>query len=694
MPYLQIKDQKYGMDRRRKRVSGVPGTLWTLKNAHFSRGGDIERAKKFVPTYDLPAGLTFGLAQVRGQLFTFGSGTTPGGMPLGVQYQQLAGPAGTETMTRVLHASSQSGKLYVIASFDDGNVYHFYNGSRVTDWDALAAANASAPSLAAYLSDLISADEAVRAVAYGSVITITAREPGTAFTISASATNNGADNTQSITLSAVQANVAEVAEVRATAGLTVITGSADPGVNYFSDITLNGTPLTAGPVDFLTDINVTASRIATAITSLASTHGYTAEAVDNVVTITAAPGTGSTPNGYTMSVTNHGTAVAATANMGGGVTAVEPVAQIHTATIGGLFEADDLFTVTINGIDYKATGAAAGTGTYAFVYKRRTWSPADTLFEYSKLEDPSDWNDTSPTSGSGFILMTNESEGSQRLVSAAQYGQYAAIFSDQNIRLYTLDTDPANFSYYQTLDNTGTIAPRSVVAYGNNEVFYLDITGIRSLRARDSLNIISVNDIGTAVDTFVRGHVEALSSGVVSRAVSVIEPVDGRFWIAIGDRIYSLSYFPSSKITAWSYYEPGFSVSDFCRTKDRVYARAGDTIYLYGGEDGQTYPEAGEQVVTVETPFMASEKPATFKGYTGFDIACENVWAVYMLPDPNDETDEVFVGNLSGTTFTGPSVKMPGIGMQTHVAFRLVCNSGGNAVISSMAVHYLEQDAN
>lgn len=48
MSYLAISDFKFGMDRRRKRISGVPGTLWTLKNAHISRGGDIERAKKQV----------------------------------------------------------------------------------------------------------------------------------------------------------------------------------------------------------------------------------------------------------------------------------------------------------------------------------------------------------------------------------------------------------------------------------------------------------------------------------------------------------------------------------------------------------------------------------------------------------------------------------------------------------------------
>src|SRR5260370_24950895 len=127
MGTIFVEGWKYGMDRRRQRVAGVKGTLWIGRNVVVSRGGDVERAKRFVPTYTLPTGQTFGLGVVRGQLFVFGSAAAPV-VPLGVQYQQLAAPSGAQ-MTQVLDVRAAGGKLYVIARYADGNLFHFYGGT-------------------------------------------------------------------------------------------------------------------------------------------------------------------------------------------------------------------------------------------------------------------------------------------------------------------------------------------------------------------------------------------------------------------------------------------------------------------------------------------------------------------------------------------------------------------------------------
>lgn len=686
MPYLQITDFKFGLDRRRERSNGIPGTLWLLENAHISRGGDVQRAKKFVPTYTLPAG-TFGLSQVRGQLYVFGSVSTPSSMPLQVQYQRLQ--SGSANMTGVLDVRSFDGKLYVIASFDDGGVYHFFDGTRITDWDTISNTAASLNLTASYLSDQINTNTAVFSSAVGPVITVTARVPGTAFTISSSATNNGADNTQSATTATPQANVAEVLETRATAVLTVTGGTPDPGVNFISSITINAVELLSQSVNFVGSNNATATAIAVKINNSTLTHGYVAQAAGANVTITAAAGTGATPNAYAVTRTVAGnTTVTAPATMSGGVTYVAPVAQISTVTLGGVFEAVDRFSIVINGATYATTGRAAATGTYAWVYKRRIYSPANSLLNYCQINDAADWTDVSASSGAGFINMSNESEGSQRLVAAAQYGTYGAIFSNENIRLYNLETDAQQNNYYQQIDNTGTIAARSVVPYGNSEVFYLDTTGIRSLRARDSLNIIAVNDIGTAIDPFVRDIIESLPSGVVSRAVGIVEPIDGRYWLAIDNQILVLSYFPSAKINAWSVYKPGFAITDMARIRDRIYARSGNTIYVYGGLTGNVYPNAGENVVKIYSPFLDAKDPASGKMVEAFDIACRGVWRVWMLPDPNDDTKRIEIGSLDGNTYSKTSVRNPFAGAQSLMAYELECSSAGYASVSSIAGHY------
>src|SRR3546814_21039209 len=125
--YLLIEDFKLGLDRRRSRETGVPGSLWTLVNAHITRGGEIERMKKPVPAYTLPSG-TFGMAPDR--LTVFGSAASRA-VPEGVTYQRLRHPADVP-LAAVLDIAVFDGKLYVIAELTDRNIHHFSGGA--PDW--------------------------------------------------------------------------------------------------------------------------------------------------------------------------------------------------------------------------------------------------------------------------------------------------------------------------------------------------------------------------------------------------------------------------------------------------------------------------------------------------------------------------------------------------------------------------------
>jgi hypothetical protein len=328
MAYLSIQDFKYGMDRRRERVAGTPGTLWTLENGHITRGGDIERCKKFVSKYSLPAG-TRGIAALGKQLYTFGSADLAASMPLGVVYQRLQSPNGG-TLTAIVDVDGFSGKVYAIADFSDGGRFHFYDGTRVTDWDTIGAASASYVTLAQLLAEKLSASSAVKADAANGVISIESVVPGTAFTISGAAVNGGSVNDQTITVATPQANVAAVSEVRATASIT-INGGVD---GVISDVTLGAVHLIGANVQWNATNDATAVRLAQAINSQSATSHYTATVVGNVVTISAATGTGATPNGTALTVVTSGDiAVTPSAALAGGVTAVAAVAQISLSLI-------------------------------------------------------------------------------------------------------------------------------------------------------------------------------------------------------------------------------------------------------------------------------------------------------------------------------------------------------------------------
>jgi hypothetical protein len=163
------------------------------------------------------------------------------------------------------------------------------------------------------------------------------------------------------------------------------------------------------------------------------------------------------------------------------------------------------------------------------------------------------------------------------------------VFARRVIQIWNMQDNPASNVPSQFLTETGTRAPRSVRGFGDIDCFYLSDSGIRSIRARSATNLAGVNDVGTPIDTLVREYLATLTETQIANAVSIVDPVDGRFWLAVGRRVFVFSYFPSKKISAWSWYEPGFEITDMVTLNDRVYARAGDQIYLYGGSANATY---------------------------------------------------------------------------------------------------------
>lgn len=689
MPYLQVNDFKFGMDRRRQRVAGVPGTLWLGKNVHITRGGDVERRLKFVPVYNVAG--SFGGASLHSQPYTFGSAALT--MPTGVQYQRLQAPSGA-AMTKLLDVKTFSGKFYAIAEYADGTVHHFYNGTRVSSWDTVVASSgADFTTLADLMAGKIESAPAVTATSAGNLVTITALVPGTAFSISTATVNGGAGvNDQTATVNTVQANVAEVAEVRATATITVNGGTLGTGVNQIVAVTVDGNDVLGKAIDWSGSNESTALRVAQQISSGFTTHGYSAAVVGATITVSAAPGTGAAPNGLDFIATTSGNvSLSSSLTMAGGVTAVAPVAQVSTVTFGGTFEVADTFTITINGVDYKATGGASGMGRTAYVDKNRVWTPIGSLWRYCKLNDPTEWS----AADAGFINIATATEGNERLNTAARYQGLAGVFSAENITLYQLDQDPANFAFSGTLEHTGTKAPFSVLRYGNNDVFYLDITGVRSVRARDASNAPFVSDIGNAIDTYVQDLVKALSKQELVDARAAIEPRDGRYWLVLGDTMVVLSFFPGAKVSAWTTYEPtefgGAPVQAFIRIGGQLVARAGDYLYYYGGLTGDVQPGDDEVLAEVHCPFLSGQTPATIKSIRGFDVALANTWSCEIAFDPNDDAKTFNVGNLSSITFANQG-RIPLPGETSMVAPILKCSKGGAATISMLAIHYDSED--
>ncbi len=231
--------------------------------------------------------------------------------------------------------------------------------------------------------------------------------------------------------------------------------------------------------------------------------------------------------------------------------------EIWTCTIGGTYEVGDIFTVTVDNLEYSIAAGSSSIGVFSRTHNNKMYSTANSLLYFSETDTNGGASafTLETTKGSGVINMANQDSGSETLTSLEVYQGKLAVFSKNAIQIWTMDADPNLNARSQILTNIGTFAPKSVVSLGNVDTYFLSSSGVRSLRARDASNAAIVSDIGNSIDDIVQTDLRRLPQAYRSAAVGIIEPVEGRYWLCLGSRVYVYSYYPTPNISAWSTYD-------------------------------------------------------------------------------------------------------------------------------------------
>ncbi len=323
---------------------------------------------------------------------------------------------------------------------------------------------------------------------------------------------------------------------------------------------------------------------------------------------------------------------------------------------------------------------AGQRATALLTLRDKMYAAYDSILGFSAIGAPTEWQ---TGTGYGFKNMSNQAAGSEELTALGRYQNLMAVFARRSIQIWYLDPDPVQNVQRQVLPNIGTFAPRSVVSVGDIDVFFLADSGVRSLRARDSSNQSGVSDVGTPIDDEIVDYLKTLTEAQRKAAVAVLEPGTDRYIIAMGDRAYAFSYFSSARISAWSRYAFGFPVADLLALDGRVYARSGDTVYLYGGDDGQTYDGS---VVEVDLPYVDGRQVATFKDFTAIDVVCEGQWYIYINTDSTKPEAETRIAIVNNTTLNLDALGV--VGHAPAIKLRLVNQQPGPAKLSKIIFHY------
>lgn len=343
----------------------------------------------------------------------------------------------------------------------------------------------------------------------------------------------------------------------------------------------------------------------------------------------------------------------------------------------------------------------ATTGKTVTAHQSKVYVTDGPNLRFSAIKNASDFAGT----GSGLIDVTQESAYGDTLVAAEAYYDALAVFSRTNVQVWGMDADPVKNALQQTLDNIGLVAPKAVARYGTGDVLFLADTGIRSLRARDSSNAASVNDVGSPVDALIRERRTTLSPALAEKIAATVDPLTGRFWLVWGSEIFALSTYPNSKISAWSLLDVGMEVDHIVGANARIALRIGEELFLYG-----LPPDSGanpfdpsvpltanplaydSSPVVFETPFFDAGRPATEKHWQSLDVTAEGTWAVEVNPDPTSAAPK-WIPVATVTKPTWGLLRVPLDLRANHLAVRLTSSGPGQARLSNMALHFSDGEA-
>jgi len=373
------------------------------------------------------------------------------------------------------------------------------------------------------------------------------------------------------------------------------------------------------------------------------------------------------------------------------ITAAAPgVREVKEVSFSGQVESgtvNTLFKVTIaNGAgsnSYSTSSRETFSTHFVKTFKTKMYASSGSLMYFSHTASPTDWGATSVNKFSGYENLAAQIGSYTKSIGAASYQSYMAIFARRSTQIWQMVAGaPVDNQVAQLMDGVGAVAPGSISSFGELDVFFLSDTGIRSLRARDSSNAAVVFDIGTSIDPIVQAKMTTTGYRKTKLAKAIIEPTDGRYLIAIGNTVFVYSFFPASGISAWTTYDLGFEVEDWAVQDNRLYCRSGEKIYLYGGDDNNTYDSSE---ASVELSWLSADKPAHKKRFYGLDVSCEGTWTAQISTDP--VTNQfVTTGSVIGQNFSQPNFRMSALG--THIGLKFSTTDASFSRLSSACIHF------
>lgn len=368
------------------------------------------------------------------------------------------------------------------------------------------------------------------------------------------------------------------------------------------------------------------------------------------------------PFSISVSVVNNGSKINA-ASVATIQNATSSAPQRSEITFSGIFESQDVFSITINSIAFSTEGKALTVARQVVVCNGRLFAFVGNVLFFSGLEEPLQW-DPLIDSTAGFIETANWQYGTSDIVNIAAFNDYLLVQNRTASMIWSVPADEEQFALVQTFPNMA--APVPVTQQQLNEQLMLVVTsaGIRAVSPKAALagQFLSTTD-GEQIDAIVADKLASAQS-----ALSVYWPEKRRYYLFFDDAFGVVASLGDT--LTWSTCNFGYDILVACRANNTLFMRdAQHKLLTFSSE------EKAESIV--QTVWFSS---ADTVGFEHLHAIAFGTWTVEYAID-EDINYWQRVGFLD-TTVSKPTKKLT-LGVRSNI---IGLRFKGRGVLGSIVV--------
>ena len=310
--------------------------------------------------------------------------------------------------------------------------------------------------------------------------------------------------------------------------------------------------------------------------------------------------------------------------------------------------------------------------------------------KYSATEDPTNWSKVGDSSGLLGLPAGLEAIGNEHVVAVTSYRGFLAVFMQNSIQLWKTHPDPGLTSLDTTVDNA-FIEFHNSIAPINEDVFYLNTTGIHSVGQKVYTDTMATADVGSPITDLVKTSINNYAGSYEPKAI--FYPGENQYILVIGKDMFVFTHSKTVDLKAWTRYVIPDAITDIAAYRNYLFLRGtqsggAEFVYSFNPSSYQDVLNTTTTAIDVEvlSSYNSLGQAGTWKQVYGSDVIFEGTANLQHRWDSRSPALETTAFSL--TDDTRPGLLIPVELMTTEISYKITQSANSDFKLNGLTYYY------